>query len=86
MKITGLSIDGFGVFNGVTLTDLPPGLILFLGDNEAGKSTTLSFVHTVLFGFPDGRSNEKDYPPLNGGLAGGRLMLATDAHGAVTIE
>ncbi len=87
MRITGLSMDGFGVFNGVTLTELPAGLVLVLGDNEAGKSTALGFIHTVLFGYPDGRSkSEKEYPPLNGGSPGGRLMLHTDAYGAITVE
>lgn len=86
MRISRLSMDGFGVFNGVTVEDLPPGLVLFLGDNETGKSTVLGFVHTVLFGYPDGRSSEKHYPPLNGGTAGGRLVLDTDSHGLATVE
>ena len=85
MIITQLSMDGFGVFNDVTITDLPAGLILFLGDNEVGKSTVHGFVHTVLFGYPKSRSGEKYYPPLNGGSAGGRLQLVTDTRGLVTV-
>ncbi len=86
MRIARLSIDGFGIFREVEVRDLPPGLSLFLGDNEAGKSTILGFVHTVLFGYPDGRSKEKTYPPLNGGQAGGRLVLETDSDRLMTLE
>ena len=64
-------MDGFGIFHNVTVDDVPPGLSLFLGNNEAGKSTTLSFVHTILFGYLDGRSKDKFYPPLQGGDPGG---------------
>ena len=86
MRITGLSIDGFGVFHDVEVPDLSPGLSLFVGDNEAGKSTTLAFVHTVLFGYPDGRTKENAYPPLAGGQAGGRLLVESDTAGALTLE
>ena len=86
MRITGLSMDGFGLFNDVTVKDIPPGIVLFLGNNEAGKSTLLNFVHTVLFGYPDGRSSEKVYPALRGGTPGGRLFLDTDTHGPVIVE
>ncbi|MBC8187968.1 MAG: AAA family ATPase [Proteobacteria bacterium] len=85
MRITQLSMDGFGVFNDVTITDLPEGLILFLGDNEEGKSTLHSFIQTVLFGYPDRRTGKKSYPPLSGGNAGGRLHLNTDSRGLVTV-
>ena len=85
MRITQLSMDGFGVFNDVTLRDLPEGLILFLGDNEEGKSTLHSFIQTVLFGYPDRRTGKKSYPPLRGGNAGGRLHLNTDSCGLVTV-
>ncbi len=66
MRITQLSMDGFGVFNDVTITDLPAGLILFLGNNEEGKSTLHGFVQTVLFGYPDRRTGKKYYPPQRG--------------------
>lgn len=86
MRITGLSIDGFGVFHDEEVTDIPAGLSLFLGDNEAGKSTMLAFVHTVLFGYPDRRSNEKEYPALQGGQPGGRLLVHSDEAGPLVLE
>lgn len=85
MRITGWSIDGFGIFNGAQVTDLPEGLTVVYGPNEAGKSTTLAFIRGVLFGFPKGRTNARKYPPLNGGRHGGRLFLH-DAEGSWTIE
>lgn len=85
MRIDGWYIDGFGLFQDRQLRDLPAGLNLFLGPNEAGKSTLLAFVQTVLFGFPSGQKGKALYPPLGGGRHGGRLFLHTD-DGAVTVE
>jgi len=79
-------MDGFGLFHDVEVADIPPGLSLFVGDNESGKSTTLAFVHTVLFGYPDGRTRENAYPPLRGGEAGGRLLVHSETAGPLTLE
>ena len=38
MYIESFRIDGFGIFSGVQVNNLPPGLSIFLGRNEAGKS------------------------------------------------
>jgi uncharacterized protein YhaN len=83
MRICGWHIDGFGVFAGCTVEDLPPALTIVHGPNEAGKSTMLAFVRGVLFGFPDGRSSERRYPPLRGGQPGGRLLIEADGLGWV---
>lgn len=86
MRIRSLSIDGFGLFHDAEIADLSPGLNLVLGDNEAGKSTTMAFVHAILFGFADGRSKGPSYPPLRGGQHGGRLRLDTERQGILTVE
>lgn len=86
MKISSLLIDGFGIFRDQTVHDLPDGLVLFLGNNESGKSTALSFIRTILFGFPDGRSKENPYPPLAGGKHGGRLVISDSSGGDYTVE
>lgn len=86
MRITALDIDGFGIFREVSLADLPPGLVLLAGRNEAGKSTLLGFIRTVLFGFPRGGSREPAFPPLRGGSPGGRISLATGAGAAHVVE
>lgn len=76
MKLRGWAIDGFGIFHDHVVRDLPNGLTVIHGPNEAGKTTLLAFIRGVLFGFPDGRSAEPRYPPLIGGRHGGRLMLS----------
>lgn len=85
MKIHGWAIDGFGIFRDVQVEGLGAGLTVFLGPNEAGKSTALAFLRGVFFGFPDGRSRELRYPPLKGGRHGGRVFV-DGPDGVVTIE
>ena len=75
MRIDGWHVDGFGVLKDFDQGDLQPGVTVLLGENEAGKSTLLGFLRTILFGFPDGRSKERSYPPLLGGRHGGKLVL-----------
>jgi len=76
VRIEGLYIDGFGVFHNQLFEDLPSGLCVFFGDNEAGKSTLHAFVKSILFGFPTSRENQ--YEPLRGGRHGGSLRLLSD--------
>ncbi len=75
MRLKGWHVDGFGIFRDYEIQDLPDGLTIFVGPNEAGKSTLLAFLRGALFGFPDGRSREPKYPPLQGGRHGGRVVL-----------
>jgi uncharacterized protein YhaN len=75
MYITGLHIDGFGIYHDQGIQDLPLGLVLFLGDNESGKTTLMAFLRTQLFGFPRRDKKRNDYEPLRGGNPGGRLAL-----------
>ena len=75
MRLTAIHIDGFGIFHDFDVVDLSPGLNVFLGDNEAGKTTLLAFIRTILFGFPPGQRRENVYPPLTVGRHGGRLAL-----------
>ena len=75
MRIEGWSIDGFGILRDMEVDGLTSGVTVFLGQNEAGKSTLLAFLRAMLFGFPDKRGRENPYPPLAGGRHGGRLTL-----------
>ena len=84
MKIGGWHIDGFGIFNDFEVS-LSDGLTVFLGPNEAGKSTLLGFLRAALFGFPSRRSRAPQYPPLRGGRHGGRLILC-GPQGEVIVE
>ncbi len=57
MKISGLQIDQFGIWSGLTIDSFPDGAYVFFGQNEAGKSTLLQFIRTMLYGFTDERSH-----------------------------
>src|SRR4051812_10726774 len=72
MKIDTIHIDGFGVWNDKTWEPLSPGLNVFHGPNETGKSTLMAFIRSVLFGL-DRRGQTRRYEPLNGGTHGGWL-------------
>lgn len=85
MRLHGWHIDGFGLFHDARVDDLPPGLTVVAGPNEAGKSTLLAFLRGVLFGFPDGRSRARRHPPVHGGRHGGAVTVAAD-DGEWTIE
>lgn len=75
MRIEGWHVDGFGALHDVEIGDLQPGVTVLLGQNEAGKSTLLAFLRAMLFGFPDKRTRENQYPPVAGGRHGGTLAL-----------
>ena len=84
MRIDRMFLDGFGHFNHRDI-NLEGRLTVISGANEAGKSTLLSFVRTVLFGFPV-RGAGDHYPPLSGGNHGGRITITTDDGQQYTIE
>jgi uncharacterized protein YhaN len=86
MRLLAFYVDGFGILHDVSIETISPGLSIFLGDNEAGKTTCLSFLRDIFFGFPDGRSKENSYSPLAGGQHGGRLILHSDRLGEVLLE
>ncbi len=84
MRITDLHIDGFGVWHDLTLRSLSPGMTAFYGPNEAGKTTLLQFLRSVLYGISPAR--RKQYlPPLVGGLPGGWLNVDGES-GEVKIQ
>ncbi|MDP7019772.1 MAG: AAA family ATPase [Pirellulaceae bacterium] len=72
MKITDIRVDGFGVWSGLDVDELSDKLTLFYGPNEAGKTTLMQFVRTVLYGFSSDR-RRRYLPPIHGGAAGGVL-------------
>lgn len=76
MKITEINIDGFGVWTDLAITDLSEPLAVFYGANEAGKTTLMQFVRTILYGFSADR-RKRYLPPVHGGRAGGSLEVST---------
>jgi uncharacterized protein YhaN len=73
VRITGLEIEGYGVWTGLRLEGLSDGLNVLYGPNEAGKTTLLQFIRSVLYGFSPLR--RRYFPPLRGGRAGGSIDL-----------
>ena len=74
MRITSLEVDGFGVWSGLKLDEFSDGLNVFYGPNEAGKTTLMQFIRSVLYGFSPER--RRYFPPVRGGRPGGSLWLA----------
>ncbi len=74
MKITDAKIEGFGVWNDLKLTNLSGRLTAFYGVNEAGKTTLLQFVRSVMYGISPLR-RQRYLPPINGGRPGGSLGI-----------
>src|SRR5438477_9587404 len=74
MKIENIHIDGFGVWNDKNIGPLDPGLNVFYGPNETGKSTMMGFIRSMFFGF-EKRGSARRYEPLKGGNHGGSLEL-----------
>jgi uncharacterized protein YhaN len=74
VKITALKIDGYGVWSGLRLERFADGLNVVYGPNEAGKSTLLQFIRSMLYGFSPER--RRYFPPVHGGRPGGNVELA----------
>lgn len=73
MNIHELEIAGFGAWTGLRLENFEPGINVIYGPNEAGKSTLLQFIRSMLYGVPE--RGRRFLPPLSGGPAGGSLRF-----------
>ena len=51
MKITDLQVDGFGVWKGLSVESISDEITVFCGENEAGKTTLMQFIRSMMFGF-----------------------------------
>ena len=85
MKLEELFLDGFGHFHQRTFSPVERPVTVFLGPNEAGKSTLRAFIRTVIFGFPR-QGRDAHYPPLASGRHGGRIRLSGDDGQVHTLE
>ncbi|WP_027416464.1 ATP-binding protein [Aneurinibacillus terranovensis] len=88
MKIKSLYVKGFGTLRDYTIPELSPGITVFEGRNEAGKTTLMSFIRAILFGFA-GRAKHTvydRYEPVNGGQHGGSLTLVDESGQEYVIE
>jgi uncharacterized protein YhaN len=78
MRLVSIEIEEFGKLQNCSF-ELDPGLNLFEGPNESGKSTLLAFLRFALYGFPrrvgpDGEERERRLS-WQGHRAGGKLTL-----------
>jgi uncharacterized protein YhaN len=74
MKIHEIHIYGYGKFDNVKISNLGEFQV-FYGENEAGKSTIMSFIHSILFGFPTKQQSERRYEPKKSAKYGGQLTV-----------
>lgn len=71
MWIEHIFVEHFGLYKGLSIQDLSPGLTLLVGPNEAGKSSLLEFIRSVFFGFRYRSARVNTYEPPDGaGRAG----------------
>lgn len=83
MYIDQFSIQGFGQLTNVSLDNIQPGLSIFLGNNEAGKSTCVEFIRSMLTGIPKTRDIQTQI--IRGSL-GGSLVLKTQNETSYTLS
>lgn len=79
MRITKLNIYGFGKFHD-TVIDLSEDFQLLYGPNEAGKSTLVAFITSMLFGFETAKHRYAMYLPKDGAGYGGELTFSHQNH------
>ncbi|MED4694291.1 ATP-binding protein [Peribacillus frigoritolerans] len=85
MIIKDLHVYGYGKLENQRFPELGQ-LQIFFGENESGKSTLMSFIHSMLFGFPTKVQIEPRYEPKMHAKYGGRLSLITKKDGEIVIE
>jgi uncharacterized protein YhaN len=85
LLIKKLHIYGYGKIVDQEI-DLTNNLHIFYGENEAGKTTIKSFIHSVLFGFPTKNQQENRYEPKSGMKYGGKMIVETKQYGTLVIE
>lgn len=83
MRLISCHIDNFGKFSNADI-NFDEGLNVFCHENGWGKSTLLSFIRVMFYGFegerlrtPEYRERER-FNPWNGGKFGGNITFETD--------
>lgn len=80
-----MHIYGYGQLENVKIEKLPDVQVIY-GENEAGKSTIMAFIHGILFGFPTKQQSELRYEPKHITKYGGMIRIFLEDHGYVVIE
>ncbi|HWJ77854.1 MAG TPA: AAA family ATPase, partial [Niallia sp.] len=85
MQIKKVVIYGYGKLENITIP-IDSSIHVFFGENEAGKSTIMSFIHSILFGFPTKQHTELRYEPKQQAKYGGKLEVVFPDTGLAIIE
>jgi uncharacterized protein YhaN len=85
MQIDELHVESFGALANLSFKDIPSGMAIILGDNEAGKTTLLAFLRSILFGLPT-RLQKEFYPTVNGARKGGRIIVSNEQAKGIVVE
>ncbi|MEG0496741.1 MAG: AAA family ATPase [Carnobacterium sp.] len=85
LKIKSIEIYGFGKWIDKKIEGLEQ-VQLFYGENEAGKTTLMAFIHCILFGFPTKQSSDLRYEPKTSSQYGGKLLIEDNLYGEVSVE
>jgi uncharacterized protein YhaN len=80
-----MHIYGFGQLENVIIENLADFQV-FYGENEAGKSTIMAFIHGILFGFPTKQQTEYRYEPKHSSKYGGNIKVFLEDKGFTLIE
>ncbi|MBI4796823.1 MAG: AAA family ATPase, partial [Deltaproteobacteria bacterium] len=81
MRLSSLQVHRFGALQNRGWSDLRPGLNLFFGPNEAGKTTLMMFLRGMLFGF-----SKSSYDSPDNAEPGGSLRVLDDRGREWTLE
>ncbi|WP_416149171.1 AAA family ATPase [Salipaludibacillus sp. HK11] len=84
MKIRQIHIYGFGKWIDQKWDFNESQFETFLGDNESGKSTLMTFIHSIFFGFPSKRENQ--YIPRGTDRYGGSILIDQSPYEGIFIE
>ncbi|MEG9296241.1 AAA family ATPase [Mangrovibacillus sp. Mu-81] len=84
MRLIQLQVYGYGKL--INQEYNLENLQLVYGENEAGKSTIMSFIHSILFGFPTRQQTQLRYEPKRSSEYGGKIVCESNEFGRLTIE
>lgn len=85
MKLDQLQVSGFGHLSEQTV-QISDQVTVLCGPNEAGKSTLLGFIRSMLFGIPSRTYGTQRYEPIQGTVHGGVLSIVGDDGAKWAIE
>ena len=83
MYIKSFHIEEFGPLENIDVQNLPQTMAVFLGDNEAGKSSSMEFIRSMLTGIPNRR--DLFFQSLKK-VKGGSLLLDDEKYGEMLVE